>query len=162
MHLQIHQNTCNFQPLPPGRQGTCEGWRVNEMVEGPGAIRNGRKIIRALNCQVIDAEFQCNNNTADPSNLTNQYLIDAFVVGKELFLIFATSIQTIWNGLDDNHTKTSNGSHDVDDGEEERNEIALRLHFGMVCCQLADRCAAFTIVLCVCYYSFVVLKFRFH
>jgi len=105
------------------------------MVEGPGATRNGRKIIRALNCEVIDAEFQCNSKATDPSNLAHRYLADAFVVGKELFLIFATSIQIIRNGLD-GHTcpSTSSDSHDVTDGEEETDEIALRLHFGMNGC----------------------------
>jgi len=103
------------------------------MVEGPGATRNGRKIIRAVNHRVIDAEFQGNSSVIDASVFTGRYLADTFVVGKELFLIFATvSILNIRNGFDGDPSQDTTTSNIVDEVVKEKNEIALRLHFGMV------------------------------
>jgi len=85
------------------------------MVEGPGATRNGRKLIRALQRKVIDAEFPLRTSTT-PLQIVGLFLLDAFTVGKELFLIFSKERDV------NNETSTND------------NEIALRLHFGMTGC----------------------------
>lgn len=105
------------------------------MVEGPGATRNGRKIMRAIKRRVVNAEFHSSNHTIDASDFSGRYLADAFVVGKELFLIFAPSIQIFRNSFDHGHTRENTSrDDDVNDGEEGKNDIALRLHFGMNGC----------------------------
>lgn len=92
------------------------------MVEGPGATRNGRKVQVAVgkplvatpiapNNRLNHEEASVSNETAPPTlphnlvgELANHKLKDAFTVGKELFLIFLSDMET---------------------------EVALRLHFGM-------------------------------
>jgi len=85
------------------------------MVEGPGTTRNGRKVRVAIGKRVVSAPTHHTVSTSTPpppptlpsnfvGELANHNLLEAFSIGKELFLVF-TSIE----GAD----------------------VALRLHFGM-------------------------------
>lgn len=74
------------------------------MVEGPGATRNGRKA-QVLIGKVVSSSAPLSNPCHAP--LVGCTLIEAFVVGKEMFLIF-------------NDTE-----------EDDASETAMRLHFGM-------------------------------
>lgn len=74
-----------------------------EMVEGPGATRNGRKA-EVLIGKVISSSAPLDNPCHAP--LVGCTLIEAFSVGKEMFLIFT-------------------------DSEDASSETAMRLHFGM-------------------------------
>ncbi len=109
------------------------------MVEGPGATRNGRKVQLAVGKILIGTssssstltqkicEQVAESSSDDTSGaamltiphrigeeLTNHSLSEAFTVGKELFLIF---------------TYAHNSENDIISSCRE--EIALRLHFGM-------------------------------
>ena len=83
------------------------------MVEGPGATRNGKKAQVAVGQRVISVPPSNDSNIpppTQPQNLvgelsaTHTILEEAFSIGKEVFLIFTSSMGT---------------------------ETALRLHFGM-------------------------------
>ena len=84
------------------------------MVEGPGTTRNGRKVQVAIGKRVVSAPTNHTVSTSTPppptlpsnfvGELANHNLLEAFSIGKELFLVF-TSI--------------------------EGTDVALRLHFGM-------------------------------
>jgi endonuclease VIII-like 3 len=82
------------------------------MVEGPGCTRNGRKVQLAVGKALIDSPSAAaptlpRHIIIDGGELTanRSRLLEAFTVGKELFLIFAAA--------------------NTDD------DVALRLHFGM-------------------------------
>lgn len=77
------------------------------MVEGPGATRNGRKA-QVLIDKVVSASVPI-SNPCHTLSLVGCTLIEAFSVGKEMFLIF--------NDSDEDDTLSS--------------ETAMRLHFGM-------------------------------
>ncbi|KAL3764379.1 hypothetical protein ACHAW5_005120 [Stephanodiscus triporus] len=97
------------------------------MVEGPGATRNGRKVQLAVGKFLVcpgsgsvSEEATGTDKTLEPPSplprhiageLASRALLEAFTVGKELFLIFASSPYTTEASGDD--------------------EVALRLHFGM-------------------------------
>lgn len=87
------------------------------MVEGPGATKNGRKVQTAVGkvlCAPVDLDS--GNKPTIPSvaqELVGYTLIEAFTVGKELFLIFSESVGR--DGLPN----------------QESRESAVRLHFGM-------------------------------
>ncbi|KAL7462533.1 hypothetical protein ACHAXS_002913 [Conticribra weissflogii] len=87
------------------------------MVEGPGATKNGRKVQTAVGKSLcVPTDLDCGNNPLRPpiaQELVGYTLIEAFTVGKELFLIFSESI-----GRDGTLNQTPR-------------ESALRLHFGM-------------------------------
>jgi len=75
------------------------------MVEGPDATRNGRKAQAIIGKVVASSSAPPNNRCHTP--LIGCKVIEAFTVGKELFLIFFT------------------------DTDSSSTETALRLHFGM-------------------------------
>lgn len=77
------------------------------MVEGPGATRNGRKA-QVLIGKVVSSSAPLNNPCHAP--LLDCTLIEAFVVGKEMFLIFIDA---------------------EDEDGNDASETAMRLHFGM-------------------------------
>ena len=76
------------------------------MVEGPGATRNGRKA-QVLIGKVVSSSAPLDNPLHAP--LQGCKLIEAFTVGKEMFLIFK----------------------DNNENDGESSETAMRLHFGM-------------------------------
>ena len=63
--------------------------RRDAMVEGPGCTRNGRKVQQAVGCRVV-----VDDTAGSPKHLIDglrsHQLLEAFSVGKELFLIFGT------------------------------------------------------------------------
>mmetsp|Transcript_6068 Transcript_6068/g.9932 ORF Transcript_6068/g.9932 Transcript_6068/m.9932 type:complete len:426 (+) Transcript_6068:137-1414(+) len=76
------------------------------MVEGPGATRNGRKA-QVLIGKVVSSSAPLLNPCHAP--LVGCTLIEAFTVGKEMFLIF----------------------NDTEDDNDASSDTAIRLHFGM-------------------------------
>jgi formamidopyrimidine-DNA glycosylase len=125
------------------KSATTETSGVTTMVEGPGATRNCRKVQLAVGkiligtssfsstliqkiCEQVAESSSDDNDTSGAAmlmltvphrigeELTNHSLSEAFTVGKELFLIF---------------TYAHNSENDIISSCRE--EIALRLHFGM-------------------------------
>ena len=103
------------------------------MVEGPGATRNVRKVQLAVGKFFVGTLRETGSGSVSEDAITtdlahapttiprhlagelhNHVLSEAFTVGKELFLVFASSPDSM-KGIGD------------DDG------VALRLHFGMFC-----------------------------
>jgi formamidopyrimidine-DNA glycosylase len=93
------------------------------MVEGPGATRNGRKVQIAVGKFLVGALSEAGSGSVSEDatatiprhlagELANNILWEAFTVGKELFLIFASS-------------------PDATEGFVNDYGVALRLHFGM-------------------------------
>lgn len=99
------------------------------MVEGPGATRNGRKAQAAVGHKVeslaLSSTCDASKSTALQDSLVGLILCEAFSVGKEVFLIFTPDYQ-------------SSGGHNDDDSNGDcagpREEVAVRLHFGMNGC----------------------------
>ena len=96
------------------------------MVEGPGATRNGRKVQIAVEKHLVRSSKDGDANPNDDSTTNNDAttppivrelightLTEAFSVGKELFLIFSDRVE-------ENLSLP-----------QEKQELALRLHFGM-------------------------------
>eukprot|EP00957_Ditylum_brightwellii_P031216 2366122-Ditylum_brightwellii.AAC.1 len=102
------------------------------MVEGPGTTRNGRKVQRAVGRYLVHADLppptttKNRNDDALATSLIGRELIDAFSIGKELFLIFSkipsSSSSPSSVGIIENENNKTN------------KEIAIRLHFGMNGC----------------------------
>ena len=90
------------------------------MVEGPGCTRNGRKIQQAVGCRVADESY-C-GQSVHPEHIidglrSRPLLVEAFSVGKELFLVFGT--------------ETDNDVRHVKARARDNDDVGLRLHFGM-------------------------------
>ena len=94
------------------------------MVEGPGATRNARKLQSVVGCIVIppscsavpekqEQNVPCNPHDTSPFH-EGATLIEAFSVGKEVFMILSKS-----------------GNGDSNDSDCNSDSYALRLHFGM-------------------------------
>ena len=99
------------------------------MVEGPGATRNGRKAQAAVGCKVeslaLPSTCDLSKSTALQDTLPGLILCEAFSVGKEVFLIFTPE----FNGGDDDDDNSNSDGCAVP-----RDEVAVRLHFGMNGC----------------------------
>mmetsp|Transcript_1851 Transcript_1851/g.2842 ORF Transcript_1851/g.2842 Transcript_1851/m.2842 type:complete len:474 (-) Transcript_1851:9-1430(-) len=92
------------------------------MVEGPGATRNGRKVQAVISQVVRKCDIKLTTTAQKDASCANMLvgrrLIEAFSVGKEVFLIFG-------NIVDVKILKSNDDSISRDE------EISLRLHFGM-------------------------------
>ena len=130
-HILPRWHCCCFGVLakccaPPRRQP-----QLSTMVEGPGATKNARNARKLVRCRLASIE-------GIDSVPVGARLAEVLCLGKEVWLIFASEAAAATGGDSDDVVDLCGGSDDdsvidlcSDDAAEQKQEHAVRVHFGM-------------------------------